>query len=139
MKACLKWQQNNPLDNKKLTKGPFLTSTSEGLQTEKTHSQACWANKNHMSHLSVLTVLLVPALGRQRQAALRVLGQPGLQTEFQDSQGYTEKPCINKTRRGVGGRKGERGGERRREGGRRGGRWGRKNTKEARVSNTYFM
>ena len=24
----------------------------------------------------------------------RVRGQPGLQTEFQDSQGYTEKPCL---------------------------------------------
>jgi hypothetical protein len=36
---------------------------------------------------------LIPALGRQRQADLRVGGQPGLQSEFQDSQGYTEKPC----------------------------------------------
>jgi hypothetical protein len=26
----------------------------------------------------------------------RVLGQPGLQNEFQDSQGYTEKPCLEK-------------------------------------------
>ncbi|EGW13627.1 hypothetical protein I79_016996 [Cricetulus griseus] len=23
------------------------------------------------------------------------LEQPGLQSEFQDSQGYTEKPCLN--------------------------------------------
>jgi hypothetical protein len=23
-------------------------------------------------------------------------GQPGLQSEFQDSQGYTEKPCLKK-------------------------------------------
>jgi hypothetical protein len=23
-----------------------------------------------------------------------VQGQPGLQSEFQDSQGYTEKPCL---------------------------------------------
>jgi hypothetical protein len=23
-------------------------------------------------------------------------GQPGLQREFQDSQGYTEKPCLEK-------------------------------------------
>ena len=35
---------------------------------------------------------LVPALGRQRQADFLVPGQPGLQSEFQDSQGYTEKP-----------------------------------------------
>jgi hypothetical protein len=24
------------------------------------------------------------------------LSQPGLQSEFQDSQGYTEKPCLKK-------------------------------------------
>ena len=27
-----------------------------------------------------------------------VQGQPGLQSEFQDSQGYTEKPCLEKTK-----------------------------------------
>jgi hypothetical protein len=26
------------------------------------------------------------------------LGQPGLQSEFQDCQGYTEKPCLKKTK-----------------------------------------
>jgi hypothetical protein len=30
-------------------------------------------------------------LGRQRQTDFWVRGQPGLQSEFQDSQGYTEK------------------------------------------------
>jgi hypothetical protein len=39
---------------------------------------------------------LIPALGRQRQADFRVSGQPGLQSESQDSQGYTEKPCLKK-------------------------------------------
>jgi hypothetical protein len=39
---------------------------------------------------------LIPALGRQRQADFGVRGQPGLQSEFQDSQGYTEKPCLEK-------------------------------------------
>jgi hypothetical protein len=39
---------------------------------------------------------LIPALGRQRQANFWVWGQPGLQSEFQDSQGYTEKPCLQK-------------------------------------------
>ena len=38
---------------------------------------------------------LIPALGRQRQADFWVQGKPGLQSEFQDSQGYTEKPCLN--------------------------------------------
>ena len=36
----------------------------------------------------------IPALGRQRQADFWVPGQPGLQSDFQDSQGYTEKPCL---------------------------------------------
>jgi hypothetical protein len=40
--------------------------------------------------------LLIPALGRQRQADFWVWGQPGLQSEFQD---YAEKPCLkNKTK-----------------------------------------
>ena len=39
---------------------------------------------------------LIPALGRQRQADFWVQGHPGLQREFQDSQGYTEKPCLGK-------------------------------------------
>jgi hypothetical protein len=30
------------------------------------------------------------------QADFWVPGQPGLQSEFQDSQGYTEKPCLKK-------------------------------------------
>jgi hypothetical protein len=37
---------------------------------------------------------LIPAFGSQRQADFWVRGQPGLQSEFQDSQGYTEKPCL---------------------------------------------
>jgi hypothetical protein len=39
---------------------------------------------------------LIPALRRQRQVNFWVGGQPGLQSEFQDSQGYTEKPCLKK-------------------------------------------
>jgi hypothetical protein len=39
---------------------------------------------------------LIPALGRQRQVNFCVRGQPGLQSEFQDNQGYTEKPCLEK-------------------------------------------
>jgi hypothetical protein len=31
-----------------------------------------------------------------REAEAEVRGQPGLQSEFQDSQGYTEKPCLKK-------------------------------------------
>jgi hypothetical protein len=39
---------------------------------------------------------LIPALGRQREVDFWVRGQPDLQSEFQDSQGYTEKPCLKK-------------------------------------------
>jgi hypothetical protein len=39
---------------------------------------------------------LIPALGRQRQVDFWVRGQSGLQSEFQDSQGYTDKPCLKK-------------------------------------------
>jgi hypothetical protein len=39
-------------------------------------------------------ISLIPALGRQRQADFWVWGQPGLQSEFQDSQSYTEKSCL---------------------------------------------
>jgi hypothetical protein len=39
---------------------------------------------------------LIPALRRQRQADFWVRGRPGLQSEFQDSQGYREKPCLEK-------------------------------------------
>jgi hypothetical protein len=42
---------------------------------------------------------LIPALGRQRQVDFSVQGQPGLQSEVQDSQGYTEKPCLKKTKK----------------------------------------
>ena len=40
--------------------------------------------------------LLIPALERQRQVDLWVQDQPDLQSELQDSQGYTEKPCLEK-------------------------------------------
>jgi hypothetical protein len=39
---------------------------------------------------------LVQVLRGQRQVDLWVRGQPGLENEYQDSQGYTEKPCLEK-------------------------------------------
>jgi hypothetical protein len=41
----------------------------------------------------------IPALGRQRQVDFWVQGQPGLQSEFQDSQDYTEKPVSGKKKK----------------------------------------
>jgi hypothetical protein len=55
----------------------------EGLRMWSEHS-FCWIKIPHLG------------LGRQRQADFWVRGQPGLQSEFQDSQGYTEKPCLKK-------------------------------------------
>jgi hypothetical protein len=37
-----------------------------------------------------------PALGRQRQMDFQIRGQSALQREFYDSQGYTEKLCLEK-------------------------------------------
>jgi hypothetical protein len=38
---------------------------------------------------------LMPALERQRQADFWIRGQPGLQSEFQDSQDYIEKETLS--------------------------------------------
>jgi hypothetical protein len=41
---------------------------------------------------------LIPTLRRQREVDFWVQGHPGLQSEFQDSQSYTEKPCLQKNK-----------------------------------------
>lgn len=46
----------------------------------------------------VVHVPLIPALERWRQADLWVWGQPGLHYEFQESQGFKEKSCLNKAK-----------------------------------------
>jgi hypothetical protein len=37
---------------------------------------------------------LIPALGRKWQVALGARGHSALQSECQESQGYTEQPCL---------------------------------------------
>ena len=51
-------------------------------------------DRNHPQGWAWWRMPLIPALGRQRQVDFWVWGQPGLQSEFQDSQGYTQKPCL---------------------------------------------
>jgi hypothetical protein len=54
-----------------------------------------WCFTDHIAAGQWWHTPLITALGRQRQAEFWVQGQPGLQSEFQDSQGYTEKPCLD--------------------------------------------
>ena len=42
---------------------------------------------------------LLPVLRRQRQADLQVPGQPEVENEFQNSQGYTEKPWLKERKK----------------------------------------
>jgi hypothetical protein len=51
---------------------------------------------------------LIAALRRQRQADFWVQDQPGLQSEFQDSQGYIEKSCLKRKNKKKEGKERER-------------------------------
>jgi hypothetical protein len=46
--------------------------------------------------LGMVEHIFNPSTRGQRQADFWVRGQPDLQSELQDSQGYTEKPCLKK-------------------------------------------
>ena len=50
--------------------------------------------KKYRYHWQCWGTSLIPGLQRQRQADLWVRGQPGLKSEFQDSQCYKEKHCL---------------------------------------------
>jgi hypothetical protein len=69
------------------------------IQTLKSNSGNC----RDISRAEMLTIAgqcwrmpLIPALGKQKQVDFWVRDQPSLQSEFQDSQSYTEKPCLEK-------------------------------------------
>jgi hypothetical protein len=53
-----------------------------------------WKNIRYMLLLGVMAHAFNPSTREAEAADFWVLGQPGLQSEFQDSQGYTEKPCL---------------------------------------------
>jgi hypothetical protein len=52
----------------------------------------------YCSWMVVWYITSVSALRRQKPINLQVRGQPGLQIEYRDSQGYTEKPSLRKTK-----------------------------------------
>ena len=56
------------------------------------------SNKNANSKLGVVAHAFNPSTREAEagQADFWVRGHPGLQSELQDNQGYTEKPCLEK-------------------------------------------
>jgi hypothetical protein len=80
----------------KVTVGIFVACTSVSNAWQKFWYNI-WIPKSVVSWAWWHTPL-IPALGRQRQVDFWVRDQPGLQSEFQDSQGYTEKPCLEKNK-----------------------------------------
>jgi hypothetical protein len=76
-----------------------LVSTGKGhKQQPAKQTQASPTPQNTLRSWAWWCTPLIPALGRQRQEDFWVRGQPGLQSEFQDSQGYTENLCLGKTK-----------------------------------------
>jgi hypothetical protein len=57
--------------------------------------KVCWAGVAHIFNFSTLWGREAGA-GAEAGRSLWVQEQPGLQKEFQESQGYTEKPCLVK-------------------------------------------
>ena len=74
----------------------FLFSPTQSANLCKTQSTHKCIIKVSIKARQWCCTPLTPALRRQRQADFWVRGQPGLQSEFQDSQSYTEKPCLRK-------------------------------------------
>jgi hypothetical protein len=56
-----------------------------------------------MTHWVVVAHAFNPSTLEAEAGSLWVQGQPGLQSEFQDSQGYIEKPCLEENKGGGGG------------------------------------
>jgi hypothetical protein len=87
--AVQAWEVYNWGDHKCLASLEFIRSlrlawgTLENVIWKRQRARQWWCRP------------LIPALGRQRQVNFWIWGQPCLQSEFQDSQGYTEKPSLN--------------------------------------------
>jgi hypothetical protein len=75
---------------------PINTKTNSDMFIKQRKIYIIDSFKTHKISRAWWRTPLIPALGRQRQADFWVRGQPGLQSEFQDGQGYTEKHCLEK-------------------------------------------
>jgi hypothetical protein len=74
--------------------GLYRETLSQNTKKQKTKKQT--KKKRIKFFQAWCRTPLIQALGRQRQADFWIRGQSGLQSEFQDSQGYKEKPCLEK-------------------------------------------
>jgi hypothetical protein len=88
---------HRPLDADQEARAPSSLSLLSGLPNKHAHTPIEMHTKNY-SRAWWCTPLISALRRRQRQADFSVRGQPGLQSEFQDSQGYTEKHCLRKTK-----------------------------------------
>jgi hypothetical protein len=59
-------------------------------------TQVCFSKYEVPSQVVVAHAFNPSNSEAEASGCLRVQGQPGLHKEFQDSQGYTEKPCLEK-------------------------------------------
>jgi hypothetical protein len=95
-----KWVPGQSGLNKETLSQQNKTKQSKAKQSKAKQSKAKQSkakqSKAKQSKAKRLGGGLIPALGRQRQEDFWVRGQSGLQSEFQASQGYTEKPCLEK-------------------------------------------
>jgi hypothetical protein len=71
---------------------PVVDATEESLW----ESQSSQAIEKQASQPGVVAHTFNPSTQEAEAGGFLVRGQPGLQSEFQDSQGYTEKPCLEK-------------------------------------------
>jgi hypothetical protein len=93
--------QTLPPDLMSVSQSP-LGPLPQASQPPRTGAQSGHSHSNHKNFKNGWVwwhTPLIPALRRQRQADFWVRGQPGLQSEFQGSLGYREKPCLKKAKK----------------------------------------
>ena len=93
------WVSRQPRLHRETVSWKTETQPTNQTHSQKTNPKSTTKNPDKHSKTNKLARLwwhspLIPELGRQRQADFWDQGQPVLQSELYDSQGYTEKPCL---------------------------------------------